>query len=192
MSTAILVRLLLWLWFGGAVALGYWQVLPGLPPLGLPALILALAALATGAMFRFRALRDWATALDLRTLVLVHVVRLVGIYFLFLYQDGELPRAFAIPAGVSEIVIGVMALPVALAPLEESARLRAVRIWGVVGFINLLFVVFTLARLNLTAPLHLRALATLPLNLYPAFLLPFLLTSAVLVLHRAGLAARAS
>jgi len=189
---ALVVRLLFWLWFGGAVALGYWGGLTRLHPLGLPALILALAALATGAMFRFRALRDWAAALDLRTLVLVHVVRLVGVYFLFLYQDGVLPRAFAIPAGVSEIVIGVMALPVALAPLEEGARLRAVRIWAVVGFINLLFVVFTLARLNLTAPLHLRALASLPLCLYPAFLLPILIASAALVLHRAGLAARSS
>lgn len=192
MSSALVVRLALWLWFGGAVAAGHWQILQRLPPLALPALVVATATLALVAVFRFPALREWVAALDLRALVLVHGVRLVGIYFLVQYQEGVLPRAFAIPAGISEVVIGVMALPVALAPLDEPARLRAARIWGVVGFINLLFVVFTIARLNVTAPLHLRALATLPLSLYPAFLLPVLLTSGVLVLHRAGAFARSS
>ncbi len=190
MPTALLVRTVFWLWFGGAVAAGHWQVLPGLPALALPALVLALAGLVLLAAYRLTSLRAWLAALDLRALVLLHLVRLVGVYFLLLYHDGLLPRAFAIPAGISEIVIGVMALPVALAPLGEGARLRAIRIWSVVGFINLLFVVFTFARLNVTAPLHLRSFAILPLSLYPTFLLPLLLASGALVLQRAGVLAR--
>lgn len=186
MSTALLTRVLLWLWFAGAVAAGHWLLLAFLPPLALPALALALGGLAVLAGFRFAPLRQGWEEIDLRTLVLLHVIRLIGVYFMVLHQDGVLPRAFAIPAGASEVAVAVMALPVALAPLDEPRRRRAVRIWGFAGLLNLLFVVFMIARLNLTAPLHLRALATLPLSLYPTFLLPLLLATGVFILHRAG------
>ena len=43
MSAAILVRLLLWLWLGGALAAGHHGTWAQLPPLGQGALVLALA-----------------------------------------------------------------------------------------------------------------------------------------------------
>ena len=43
----------------------------------------------------------------------------------------------------------------------------------------------TLLRLNLQAPLQLRALAELPLSLFPTLVLPLALTGSVLVLQRA-------
>ena len=41
--------------------------------------------------------------LDLRLLVLYHLTRFVGVWFLVLYSRGELPYAFAVPGGWGDI-----------------------------------------------------------------------------------------
>lgn len=184
MSAALLVRTLLWLWFGGAVAAGHWLVLQRLPPLAFASLMLALAALPILAVRRLPLLREWFDNIDDRTLVVLHVVRLVGIYFLWLHREGDLPRAFVLPGGIGETIIAVMGLPVALAPLAPESRQRAIRIWSIVGCINLLLLAFTLTRLSLSYPLQVRAFSVLPLSLYPTFLLPLLLATQVLLLVR--------
>lgn len=184
MTVALFVRAFFWIWFAGAVAAGHWLLLQRLPPPAVPALVVALSAGLAMLAFRVPQIRAWLDSVDVRSLVLLHVSRLVAAYFLILFQRGELPRAFAIPGGLGEIVVGVMALPVVFAPLDEHGRQRAVRIWNVVGLINILLVVFTITRLNLTLPWQLRPLTELPLSLYPTFLLPLLLTSHVVLLHR--------
>jgi hypothetical protein len=184
MSVALLVRAIFWLWFIGAVAAGHWLLLQRLPALALPAIILVLSGALLTAFLRLPGLRGWTESLDTRALVLLHVSRLVGVYFLVLHQRGELPRAFAMPAGVGEIVIAVMALPVVFAPLADASRQRAIRIWSIVGFVTLLLVIFTLTRLLLAHPAQLRALTQLPLSLHPTFLLPLLLATHVVVLLR--------
>lgn len=192
MSVALLVRALFWLWFLGAVAAGHWLLLQRLPALALPAIILALSGALLAVFLRLPGLRDWTETVDLRALVLLHVSRLVGVYFLVLHERGELPRAFAVPAGVGEVVIAVMALPVVFAPLAAASRQRAIRIWSIVGFVNLLFVVFALTRLLLAHPAQLRALTQLPLSLHPTFLLPLLLAAHVIVLLRTTTGPRAA
>lgn len=184
MSAALILRLVFWLWFAGAVAAGHWLILARLPPLALPAVILAIAGLPLVLAFRIPALRAWIESVDLRTLVLLHVTRFVGLYFLWLHQQGDLPRAFVAVAGAGDLIIAVMALPVALAPLPDATRLRAIRIWSVVSFITLLLIVFTVARLNYASPLSLLVLTRLPLCLYLVFLLPLLLASQAVVLIR--------
>ena len=184
MSAALFFRAFFWLWFAGAVAVGQWLVLPRRPPVAIPLLILALAGLLVTAFLHLRTVRGWLEAVDLRTLVLLHVSRLIGVYFLFLHQRGELPRAFAVTAGAGEIVVAVMALPVALAPLEDALRRRAIRIWSIVGAITMLLAVFTMLRLNLSAPWQLHALTRLPLSLYPTFFMPLLLAAQLVVLIR--------
>jgi hypothetical protein len=184
MSAALILRLVFWLWFAGAVAAGHWLILARLPPLALPAVILAIAGLPLVLAFRIPALRAWIESVDLRTLVLLHVTRLVGLYFLWLHQQGDLPRAFVAVAGAGDLIIAVMALPVALAPLPDATRLRAIRIWSIVSFITLLLIVFTVARLNYASPLSLLVLTRLPLCLYLVFLLPLLLASQAVVLIR--------
>jgi hypothetical protein len=184
MTVALFVRIFFWGWFAAAVAAGHWLVLQRLPPAAVPALVLALAAGLTSAALRVPSLRAWLETIDLRSLVLLHVSRLVGFYFLFLLQRDELPRAFALPGGLGEIVVGVMALPVVFAPLDDQGRQRAIRIWNVVGLIDILLVVFTITRLNLTLPWQLRPLTELPLSLYPTFLMPLLITTHVILLQR--------
>ena len=184
MSVALLVRAFFWLWFAGAVAAGHWLVLQRLPLLAVPATILALSGAVVTLSLRIPCLRSWVDAIDLRALVLLHASRLVGLYFLILYQRGDLPREFAVSVGMGEIVVAVMTFPVVFAPLDEGSRRRAIRIWNIVGLIGMLLVVFTVARLGLTSPLSLRTFTQLPLSLYPTFLMPLLIATHVIMLQR--------
>ena len=185
MPAALVARLVFWLWFGAAVALGYFRVLQRVPPPVIQAIIFGLTGALLLAYFRIAAVRAWVNALDIRSLVLLHVTRFVGIYFLILYERGELPRAFAVPGGIGDIVIATFALPVALAPLEHSVRLRAIVIWNVVGLIDILMVIVTATRINLTTPGELRALTHLPLSLLPTFLVPLIIATHVIIFARA-------
>lgn len=184
MSAAIAVRFVLWAWFAAAVAAGHFLLLRRLPAFAAPALLATLTAAALLAYFRIAALRAWVDGLDLRRLVLLHATRFVGIYFLFLYQRGELPRAFAVSGGIGGIVVATLALAVAFAPLDAERRLRAIFIWNIVGLIDLALVVLSAARIGFTAPAELRALTHLPLSLLPTFLVPLLFATHIVILVR--------
>jgi hypothetical protein len=148
------------------------------------AVIFGLTALVLSSYFRLGPVRRWVDALDLRTLVLLHTTRFVGIYFLILHERGELPRAFAVPGGIGDIIVATMALPVALAPLDDAGRLRAIRIWNVVGFVDILMVIITATRINLSTPGQLRPLTYLPLSLLPTFLVPLILATHLIIFAR--------
>lgn len=184
MPAALVARFVLWLWFGTAVAVGYFRVLQRLPPAAVPAIIFGLTGLLVLAYFRIPAVRAWVNGLDVRALVAVHLTRFVGIYFLVLHQRGELPRAFAIPAGIGDIVVATFAVPVIFAPLEQATRLRAVVIWNVVGLVDILMVVGTAARINLSTPGELRTLTHLPLSLLPTFLVPLIIATHIILFAR--------
>ena len=184
MTAALLLRALFWLWFLAALAAGHFLLLQRLPPAAIPVVIFGLVAVLLSALFRIAALRAWIMTLDLRALVLVHLTRFVGIYFLVLHQRGELPYAFAVPAGIGDIAVAVMALPVAFAPLEEGPRRRVLVIWNTVGLVDILLVIVSAARINLTTPGELRALTHLPLSLLPTFLVPLIIVTHVILYVR--------
>ena len=184
MSVALLLRVLLWGWFAAAVAAGHWLALRHLPPPAVAALAPALAALLWMLTRRVPALRDGCDALDPRALVLLQAVRASGLYFLIGDSASELPRGLALIAGAGDLVVAVMALPVALAPIGEEARGRAIRIWSVVSLLSLLASTGELLRLGVAEPLRLLPFAVLPLSLYPTFLLPLLLAAQAVLLGR--------
>jgi hypothetical protein len=184
MPVSLLVRLFFWIWFGGAIAAGHFLVLQRVPAIGTPLITLALAALLVLVYGRISPVRAWVDSLDLRVLVLLHVTRFVGAYLLVLFQRGELPRAFAATGGVTDILVATMALPIALAPLGESLRNRAMVIWNVVGFAGILLATLSAVRITAAHPTHLRALTHLPLSLLPTFLTPLLLATHVIIFAR--------
>ena len=184
MSVALLLRVLLWGWFFAAVAAGHWLALRHLPPAAVAGLAPALAALLWMLTRRIPALRDWCDALDPRALVLLQAVRASGLYFLLGEGAADLPRGLALIAGAGDLVVAVMALPVALAPLSEEARIRAIRIWSVVSLGSLFASTGELLRLGVGEPIRLLPFAVLPLSLYPTFLLPLLLAGQAVLLGR--------
>ncbi len=184
MSVPVVVRLVFWIWFAAAVFVGQQRLLQRLPPFAGPLILAALTALVLLGYFRLAALRQWFDRLDLRHLVLGHVSRFVGIYFLLLYFRGELPYSFAVPAGVGDIVVALAALLVVFLPLGYERRHRLISIWNIVGLTDILLVVATAIRLNLVDPWQLRALTRLPLSLLPTFLVPLIIATHVIIFTR--------
>ena len=184
MPTALVVRLFFWLWLGTAFFVGQQLLLQRLPPFGVPAVVLGLSALLLLAYFRLATVRAWVDALDLRTLVLLHVTRFVGLYFLVLSRRGVLPSDFAVPGGIGDIIVATLALVVVFAPLADASRERAIRIWNVIGLVDIALVVLTAVRLDLTNPLQMRVMTYLPLSLLPTFLVPLLIATHIIIYTR--------
>jgi hypothetical protein len=147
-------------------------------------ILLALTAALVAAYRYLAAFRAWVDTLDLRGLVLLHVTRFVGFYFLALYRRGELPYAFAVPGGIGDIAVATLALFVVFYPFAPATRLRAITIWNVVGFIDILLVVFSAARIGFSDARELRALTYLPLSLLPTFLVPLIIASHLAIFAR--------
>ncbi|MBL9199224.1 MAG: hypothetical protein JNL39_01905 [Opitutaceae bacterium] len=184
MLAALLARVFFWLWFACALAAGHLLLLQRVPAATLPALAAALAAFLALIALRIGVVRTWVNALDLRLLVLVHLTRFTGLYFLDLGSEGVLGRSFAVPTGIVDLVVATMALPLVFAPLEESARRRATTIWNIVGLAGLLFALGSALRLSFTEPVQLRMMTILPLSLWPTFLAPLLLGSHIAIFAR--------
>jgi hypothetical protein len=171
-------------WLLIAIALGasgaLERVKPPAPQLIIIGLVIALLiAYAINARFR-----EWLRELDLRALVALHLTRFVGFYFLYLYQKGQLPRAFAIPAGWGDIFVATFAL-VLLVDWSRVGRQRgALLLWNALGLLDILFVVADAANQALTDPASMAALLRLPLNLLVTFLVPLIIGSHLLVFAR--------
>jgi hypothetical protein len=184
MSVPLFVRLVFWAWFAAAVYIGQQRVLQRLPPPAVQGILFGLTALVLLGYFRVAALRDWFDRLDLRHLVLVHVSRLVGLYFLLLYARGELPYAFAVPAGIGDILVALAAVLIVFLRMGYERRQALISLWNVIGFVDIMLVVATAIRLNLTDAAQLRALTHLPLSLLPTFLVPLIIATHVIIFTR--------
>jgi hypothetical protein len=136
--------------------------------------------------FGIPAVRTWLQALDVRALVLVHVSRFVGGYFLFLYHRGALPYAFAVPGGWGDILVAFLALLVVLVPMRAGIRRHAYVIWNTFGLVDILLVVAIATRIGFSHPWQLRALQVLPLSILPTFLVPLIIATHVIIFVRLG------
>jgi hypothetical protein len=179
----VLLGLLIWLAL--ALVVGATGLLAAFRP-PFPQLVLTTLTVAVLAACRWvPALRAWVLWVDLRALVLFHLTRFVGFYFLALYGRGELPWAFAVPGGWGDIAVAAGALiVVAAAPRSGPAGWGAYLAWNVFGLIDILLVVATAARLALTVPGSMRALTTLPLNLLLTFVVPIIIATHVVIFLR--------
>src|SRR5215510_15397446 len=122
-------------------------------------------------------------------LVGVQVFRALGAIFLVLSATGTLPRLFALPAGLGDTVVGLLAPVVGLAYARAPQKAAGlVAAWNVLGLLDL---TDALGLGFLTAPsryaLEIQPtsdlMTVLPLVLVPAYLLPL-----SIVLHIASLA----
>lgn len=112
-------------------------------------------------------------------LVGAQVYRVLGVIFVVLYAGRHLPGIFALPAGLGDSLVGVLAPFVAVSLArspEESAR--KVRLWNLLGIADLVIAV-TLGFLTSPSPLQMAAfdrpsglIAMFPLSLIPVFAVP--------------------
>jgi hypothetical protein len=122
-------------------------------------------------------------------IVSVQLYRELGVVFLILYAGGNLPGLFAWPAGVGDIVVGLMVPVIGLSyardPLKNGDLVRG---WNLFGIADLAVAV---GAGFLTAPSLVQPIVVEPSNhlitLFPLVLIPVLLVPVSIVLHLASL-----
>ena len=122
-------------------------------------------------------------------LVGVQFYRVLGVIFVLLYAGRHLPGIFALPAGLGDSLVGVLA-PFVAASFARSPEASAnrVRLWNLLGIADLVIAV-TLGFLTSPSPLQMAAfdrssglIAMFPLSLIPVFAVPL-----SILLHLASL-----
>jgi hypothetical protein len=170
-------------WFLVALFVGETELLSILPG---PAAQITLVALTIGLLTAFwssASFRAWVDQLSLRTLILVHFVRFVGIYFLILHQHGQLPGRFAMTAGWGDIIVALGALALVVIPALRNSS-RAVLVWNSIGLIDIVVVVTTASGLAFADRESMSALTRLPLSFLPTLVVPLMISTHVAILVR--------
>ncbi len=112
-------------------------------------------------------------------LVGIQFYRVLGVIFVVLYGGRHLPGIFALPAGLGDTLVGILA-PFVAASFARSPEASAnrVRLWNLLGIADLVIAV-TLGFLTSPSPLQMFALdrpsgliAMFPLSLIPVFAVP--------------------
>src|SRR5689334_14578175 len=90
-----------------------------------------------------RAFRDFVFGIDLQLIVGLNAWRLGGFAFLALYAQGILPGAFALPAGLGDMVVGAVAPWLALRLTRDPAygASSRFRTWNWLGILDLIVAV---------------------------------------------------
>jgi hypothetical protein len=171
-----------WICIAAAAGLAGWLERANAPAVA--GIVWTLTALTLLACWKVPTLQSWAMKVELRWLVLLHLTRFVGFYFFFLCGRGELPFAFAAPAGWGDI--SVAAAAVLLLALSNARNWTMLLIWNTIGLTDILFVVMTALRLGLEDWPSMHALREFPLSLLPTFLVPLIIVSHVLIFFRAA------
>jgi hypothetical protein len=142
-------------------------------------------AVAAVAIWGSESVARLVSAIPLHWLVAAQIYRIAGGIFLVLWADGRLPWQFALPAGIGDVVTGIVAVVVAalLAQNAAGAR-RATYAWSLFGIGDL---IVALAMGAMTSPGRPHLLAfdapNLLITAYPLVMVPTFAVPLALMLH---------
>ena len=157
------------------------RMAPPLPQIVLFGLVVLLSLL----YLLFHNFRMWILSVNIKLLVVVHLTRFIGFYFLYLYSQDLLPYDFAVLGGWGDIIVASCALLVILlAPLAGKSGWLIYFVWNLIGLIDILFVIATAARLAAMDPRSMSELLELPLSLLPTFLVPIIIFTHIIIFIR--------
>jgi hypothetical protein len=186
---AVAIPLTLWLigiW--AAAVSGAFQIRLGVIP-RIPIAVVVPLVIGLVAVTRSRRLAAAVDAAPVSWLVGIQVYRVLGGIFLLEWIHGAVPGAFAVPAGTGDMLVGLLALPVAIyAASGRRGGAAAVVVWNLLGIVDLANAL-TLGFLSTPGPLQLLAhdhpnvlVGTYPTAMIPAFAVPL-----SLILHGVSL-----
>lgn len=130
-------------------------------------------------LYRSSTVRRLLDAIPQHWLIGIQVFRILGVTFLVLHASGMLPGLFAWPAGLGDILVGVLAPAVAFAYARAPRENRTlVYAWNILGLADLAVAV-GMGLMTSPSPLQLFAfdhpnelISIFPLVLIPTFLVP--------------------
>ena len=137
--------------------------------------VLTLALLFSG--WLHPGLRAWLAHVNLRGFIAFHITRFVGVVFLMMSARGTLSPAWALPAGWGDIAVATGALLLALFLRQPDTRPDLVRLWNLIGLIDIVGVVATAARIAMRDPAAMAPLLRFPMSLVLTFVVPIIIAS---------------
>ncbi len=169
-------------WFGVALYLstrGVFETGDGTPVPPIPFAIVLPVVVGLLLLMRSAAFAAVIDATPLSWMIGMQFYRVLGVVFLMLWAGGHVPGEFALPAGIGDILVGVIALPVAYLAARGFSRTReAAYAWNTFGILDLVVAVSTgfltspgpLQQLAMDNPNYLTT--AYPLVMIPAFAVP--------------------
>jgi len=162
----------------------------GTPAIGVAVTLPLIAVLA--ARRRWGTLRGLAEGTPLPVLVGLNAGRVLGVQFVLLYAMGRLPPAFALSAGLGDILVGVLAVPLALAIRRGATGWQRYALaWNALGTLDLVAAVTLGVGSAPGFPLRFifqqpdtGAMGSLPWLLIPGFLVPLYLITHLFIFAR--------
>jgi hypothetical protein len=184
--SAVALPLIAWFVFiWNVAAAGALEARPGALPF-LPAAIVLPIIIALPLLTRSRRFAAAIDAAPASWLIGLQVYRLIGGNFLVLWAyGGAIPGIFALPAGVGDVLTGVLALPTALYLASGAPHSRTVAIaWNFLGIADLMSAV-SLGAMTSPGPLQLMAFdqPNLLTSAYPSVMTPAFAVPLSLILH---------
>jgi hypothetical protein len=152
---------------------------PGTPPVLLLLMVLLPIVLFLGAFRLSQTFREFVLTFDPRIGAAIQAWRFAGLGFIALYAHRVLPGAFAIPAGLGDMAIGVTA-PWVLLKLMQNPQFGASPSfvnWNLLGILDLIVAVSSgglnsmFAR-GIPGEITTQPMVQLPLVLIPAYFVP--------------------
>ena len=182
-SVKIIIAVITWLLL--ALVVGKYGLLATLAPPFPQVVLFGSTLILLILCWKLSVFHNWVFNVDIRVLLLVHLSRFIGIYFLFLHSQGELPYAFAVPGGLGDIAVATTAIFVSLIFSTSGVKgFRVILIWNVFGLLDILFVIAAAGRLGMADPGSMSSLTKLPLSLLPTFLVPIIIFAHIIIFVR--------
>ena len=184
---AIVIPFTLWLAVIWRLSfIGFFHSIPG--STGVPVLPIAIfAPVLFGLLLLMRSKRVAAVldAMPPSWLVGIQVYRIFGGIFLVNWLRGSIPGIFALPAGTGDVLVGLLALPVALYVSSGTSSGRAAGIaWNLLGLTDFAIAITMGA---ITSPGRLQVLSlsqpNVQIGTYPTVMIPAFAVPSSIILH---------
>lgn len=171
-------------WFFAAFVLSAMGYVRGTLPL---VIVASLTVVCGIALLSSESAQKVAAHGSLRGIVAFHLIRiLAGIAFLSEAAAGTLPRSLAIGAGIGDIVVGLLAIPLLVFafPIDTELKRRAVLAWNAVALADILLVLIVGAATTGAGSDALSRMTMLPMSLLPTFVVPLVLVTHGIIFWR--------
>jgi len=186
LSVSLSILAVLAVWYGLVYflgRLGFWAQNPAFLPFIVFGFIILFFWLRF--LYKMPLLQNIASSIPVHWLVGVQVFRFMGIGFLTFYTLGLIPGEFAIPTGWGDVLVGTLAVPVALLLWMKQAFAKKLAIWW--NYLGIADLAMALTLGNITFPKPVQMLPTTPDNLliamYPLVMVPLFAVPLSLIIH---------
>jgi hypothetical protein len=183
---AVMIPFTLWLAVIWSAAIGG-TFKPGAAAIPvLPIATLGPVALALPILLRSRRIGEVLDAMPASWVVALQVLRVNGFAFLLGWLYGTVPGVFALPAGIGDVLTGLLAVPVAISLASGSRESRRAAIaWNIFGLLD--FAIALSIGLAIAFRVIETGVASATGGLYPAVMIPAFGVPTWIILHAVSL-----